>query len=55
MGIPTSGDPVIVVEAMKMQNELAAERGGVVSDIPVAAGDVVEQDSLLVVMDPIEE
>ncbi len=38
------GQAVVVVEAMKMQNELAARRGGVVSEIlvaeraPVAAG-----------------
>jgi len=44
-----------VVEAMKMQNELAAERGGKVTGIKVAAGDVVELDTLLVVMEALEE
>jgi len=49
------GDAVIVVEAMKMQNELAAERGGKVTGIKVTAGDVVELDTLLVVMEALEE
>jgi biotin carboxyl carrier protein len=32
----TAGQPVAVVEAMKMQNELLARRGGVVSELIVA-------------------
>jgi biotin carboxyl carrier protein len=44
------GDPVIIVEAMKMQNELAAVRGGVVESVVVAEGDVVEQDQKLVIL-----
>lgn len=31
-----AGQPVVVVEAMKMQNELAARHGGVVSEVLVA-------------------
>jgi biotin carboxyl carrier protein len=45
-----AGDAVVVMEAMKMQNELVAEVGGVVREIRVAAGDTVEsQASLLVI------
>jgi biotin carboxyl carrier protein len=42
------GGPVIVLEAMKMENELAAERGGTVSAIHRAAGQAVDTGDLLV-------
>ena len=42
------GSAVIVLEAMKMENELAAERGGTVSAIHRSAGQAVETGDLLV-------
>ncbi len=42
------GDPVAVVEAMKMENTLRAERDATVSAIHVEAGDSVAVDDLLV-------
>jgi biotin carboxyl carrier protein len=42
------GTPIIVVEAMKMENELVAEAAGSVSKIFVAAGDAVEGGAKLV-------
>jgi biotin carboxyl carrier protein len=45
------GKPVIVLEAMKMENELAAERGGTVSAIHRAAGQAVDTGDLLVEID----
>ena len=42
------GSAVIVLEAMKMENELAAERGGTVSAIYKAAGQAVDTGDLLV-------
>ena len=42
------GVPVIVVEAMKMENELAATRSGKVTKILVAAGATVEAGTNLV-------
>ena len=42
--VVAAGQPVVVVEAMKMQNELATRGGGVVTDVlveertPVSAG-----------------
>ena len=42
------GGAVIVLEAMKMENELAAERGGTVSAIHRAAGQAVDTGDLLV-------
>ena len=48
------GRPVVVVEAMKMENELKAPVSGVVSSIEVAPGDRVESHSLLLVIQPEE-
>ena len=45
-----AGTPVIVLEAMKMENELAAERGGTVSAIHKTAGQAVDTGDLLVEM-----
>lgn len=45
-----SGQAVIVVEAMKMQNELASPIDGVVTEIKVAKGDTVESGKLLVLI-----
>jgi biotin carboxyl carrier protein len=42
------GAAVIVLEAMKMENELAAERGGTVSAIHKLAGQAVDTGDLLV-------
>ncbi len=38
----TSGQPVLLFEAMKMQNELRSPQDGVVSEIAVAPGQAVE-------------
>lgn len=42
------GQPLVVLEAMKMENELAADQAGKVAAIHVAAGDTVEGGELLV-------
>jgi biotin carboxyl carrier protein len=44
------GQRVLVIEAMKMQNELRAPRAGVVTDVRVAAGQTVELGDLLLVI-----
>jgi biotin carboxyl carrier protein len=44
------GTPMIVVEAMKMENELRAPRGGIVAEIRVAEGASVEANTVLVVL-----
>jgi biotin carboxyl carrier protein len=50
------GDPVIaregviVLEAMKMENELRSPRGGVVKEVRVKPGDKVEQGQLLMLI-----
>jgi biotin carboxyl carrier protein len=42
------GQALVVLEAMKMENELAAEQTGRVAAVHVAAGDTVEGGELLV-------
>lgn len=43
-----AGDPVAVVEAMKMENELVAEAAGTVKKVFVSTGDAVESNAKLV-------
>ena len=42
------GQPLVVLEAMKMENELAAEQTGRVVKVHVAAGDTVEGGELMI-------
>ncbi|MFQ5407291.1 MAG: biotin/lipoyl-containing protein [Anaerolineales bacterium] len=44
------GDLLVVLESMKMQNELKAPRAGTVSHVRVKDGDSVEQNQTLVVV-----
>ena len=44
----TQGAPLVVIEAMKMQNELCAKADGVVRAVHVRAGQTVERGALLV-------
>jgi biotin carboxyl carrier protein len=46
--------PLVVIEAMKMENELKTPADGVVSEIRVAEGDAVDTHALLLVVDPAE-
>ncbi|MCL4813293.1 MAG: hypothetical protein KJ061_12435 [Vicinamibacteraceae bacterium] len=43
--------PLVVVEAMKMENELASPKAGRVKDVPAVAGESVEAGRLLVVVE----
>ena len=43
-----AGSPLVVMEAMKMENELDAERAGTVKDVSVEPGQTVNQSDLLV-------
>ncbi|MGH9038772.1 MAG: biotin/lipoyl-containing protein, partial [Acidimicrobiia bacterium] len=45
-----AGHAVVVLEAMKMENHVAAERAGTVSEIRVAPGDTVGTGDVLVVI-----
>ncbi len=44
----TKGQTIIILESMKMENELKAPRDGVINRINVNVGDSVEQNKLLI-------
>ena len=44
------GDVLLVLEAMKMENEVVASKAGTVAQIVVAKGAVVDTDAPLVVI-----
>jgi len=48
------GQGVVIVEAMKMENELAAEGPGRVVAIPAVAGEAVEKGQVLVELEPLD-
>ena len=43
-----AGDPLLVLEAMKMENIIKAESSGVVNRSLVSAGDIVEKGAVLI-------
>ena len=45
-----TGSPILVLEAMKMQNEIISNMDGVVREIRVSEGDLVESGDVLVVI-----
>ncbi len=47
-----AGQPVVVLEAMKMENNLLAGCSGTVSEVRVAAGDLVGGGDLVVLIEP---
>lgn len=50
-----AGQGVVIVEAMKMENELKAEAPGVVAKIHVTPGQAVEKDQILIDLRAIED
>ena len=44
------GQGVVVLEAMKMENHITAEKAGTVSEVRVSAGDTVGTGDVLVVI-----
>jgi propionyl-CoA carboxylase alpha chain len=51
----TAGQPLLWLEAMKMEHLIAAPAAGVVAELPVAAGQQVEVGSVLAVVKPKED
>ena len=45
------GQPVVLLEAMKMENELRAMRGGIVKSVLAAAGQRVDQNAPLIILE----
>ncbi|MBM3318391.1 MAG: hypothetical protein FJY75_11125 [Candidatus Eisenbacteria bacterium] len=46
-----TGDVVVVLEAMKMENDICSPRDGVIKEIRVQAGDTVQQNQLLALVE----
>ena len=46
-----AGDTVVLLESMKMEIPMLAERAGTVTAIKVTVGDVVQDGDVLVVLD----
>ena len=46
------GDILLIIEAMKMENEIAAPMAGTVKEVAVAAGARVSEGDLLLVLEP---
>ncbi len=46
------GDAVLVLEAMKMENEICAAQDGVIASVEVAVGDMVEGGDVLATIHP---
>lgn len=46
-----AGQGLVIVEAMKMENELRAPRAGTVTGVPVAAGTSIDAGTVLVVIE----
>lgn len=44
------GEPLVLLESMKMEIPVSSEVGGTVSDVAVAVGDVVQEGDVLVVL-----
>ncbi|MFK4034753.1 acetyl/propionyl/methylcrotonyl-CoA carboxylase subunit alpha [Nonomuraea wenchangensis] len=51
----TAGQPLVIVEAMKMEHAVTAPCAGVVTDLPVQPGRPVDMDAVLAVVTPEEE
>ena len=47
----TSGEGLLVLEAMKMENQINAEADGTVTELKVAAGDTVGGGDVLLVIE----
>jgi biotin carboxyl carrier protein len=46
-----AGQTVVILEAMKMENAVAASKAGVVKEVRVAAGDSVSAGDVVVVIE----
>ena len=49
------GDTLVILEAMKMQNEIQAPISGTVTEVNCESGDSVEANVPLVIIEPLEE
>jgi len=47
----SAGEPVVIMEAMKMRNELTSDVAGVVKSVAVKVGDKVDSQAALVTIE----
>ena len=47
----SEGDAVVVLEAMKMENNINADKSGTVSEVRIGPGDTVGAGDVIVVID----
>ncbi len=47
----TEGEPLVIVEAMKMENEILAHRAGTLTSVEVSVGDTVEAEQTLLTIE----
>jgi acetyl-CoA carboxylase biotin carboxyl carrier protein len=47
-----AGDTIVIMESMKMEIPVLTEYDGVVSDVAVHPGDVVQEGDVLAVVEP---
>ncbi len=45
------GDPVVILESMKMEIPVLAEEGGVIAKLQVTDGDVIQEGDLIAVIE----
>ena len=45
------GQPLVILEAMKMENELRSPKAGIVKKVDAVAGQRVEQNAILIVLE----
>jgi biotin carboxyl carrier protein len=50
-----AGQPLLVLSAMKMESEFKAGQRGIIREVPVAEGETVENNQLLVVIDDLKD
>ena len=51
-GLPVEqGDTLVILESMKMEIPVLADRGGIVADVHVNEGDVVQEGDVLVIIE----
>ena len=46
-----AGDPIVVLEAMKMENNVCAEKSGTIAEVRVAEGDSVGGGDVVAVIE----
>ncbi|MBW1680781.1 MAG: acetyl-CoA carboxylase biotin carboxyl carrier protein subunit [Deltaproteobacteria bacterium] len=49
--VVNEGDEVVILEAMKMELPVVAEASGTVKEVRCSAGDAVEADAVLVILE----